>query len=72
VSPTLSWGIMTLVAAAILIALWVWWRQQERTYLNDMARFVRNAGTATDPWEEPQIVATYGGIYDAVENGDFE
>jgi hypothetical protein len=60
----MMWFTLTLVGAAILIAFWVWYRQQQRTYLNDLARRVRNAGSATDPWEEPRIVTTLGGIHD--------
>lgn len=67
-SPALSWGIMTLVGAAILIAFWVWYRQQQRTYLQDLARRVRQYGAATDPWEEPTIIST-GGIHDVEEDG---
>lgn len=57
------WFTLTLVGAAILIAFWIWYRQQQRNYLAEMARYVRNAGTATDPWEEPTIV-TLGGFHD--------
>ena len=57
-------GIAVLVLGALLIAFWVWMRSLQRGYLAELAARVKYHGTATDPWEEPQIVATYGGIHD--------
>ena len=58
------WGIAALVLGALLIALWVWMRAVERDYLDRLAAMAGHPSSATDPWEEPRIVATYGGIHD--------
>ena len=64
----MMWITLGLILAALLIAYWVWWRQMERRFLQEMADAVGFYDSATDPWEEPQIVATFGGIHDVNED----
>jgi hypothetical protein len=57
-------GVGILVIAALLIAGWAWMRAASMADLHAMRTQAARSKKATDEWEEPRIVATYGGIYD--------